>query len=252
MKISALLALYASLVLLLSVSPASALSVPEKLIYDVSWTGIKAATAVHEVTAKGEEVHIVSTTRSAPWLNTFFSVDDRAESVMTRGGVDRLATPKSYREKINEGKYHTLKEAHFDPQGLKVLTKDFLKKTEKTDPISSKTFDSLSSVYYVRSLDLVPGKSVYVDIYDCKRLWITEVKVLRREEIDTPMGKFKTLVVKPLLKAEGFFARSGDITIWLSDDNLRIPVKMTTKVKIGKITATLVGGSYWPQTAKEE
>jgi hypothetical protein len=71
---------------------------------------------------------------------------------------------------------------------------------------------------------------------------------LRREEVRTPLGKFKTIMVKPLLKAEGFFARTGDVTIWVTDDERRIPVKMTTKVKLGKITATLVGGSYWPAT----
>jgi hypothetical protein len=203
------------------------------------------------VTATGGELHIVNTTRSVPWLNTFFSVDDRAESVLTRGIGEQLPTAKFYKEKISEGKFRAQKEARFDMKNLKVETKDFIKKQEKTDTISAKTFDSLSCIYYVRSLDLIPGKSVYVDIYDCKRLWITEVKVLRREEITTPVGTFKTLVVKPLLKAEGFFARTGDITVWLTDDSLRIPVKMTTKVKIGKITATLVGGSYWPQQAKQ-
>jgi hypothetical protein len=252
MKISALIALCASLFLALSVSSASALNVQEKLIYDVSWTGVSAAIAVQEVSAKGDEIHIVSTTRSVSWLNTFFSVNDRVESVLTRGNGEQLPTAKSYWEKINEGRFHAHKEARFDMQNLKVETKDFLKKTQKTDPISSKTFDSLSCIYYVRGLDLVPGKSVYVDIYDCKRLWITEVKVLRREEITTPVGRFKTIVVKPILKAEGFFARSGDITVWLTDDSLRIPVMMTTKVKIGKITATVVGGSYWPQAKAEQ
>jgi len=251
MKTFALSAICAALFLSSFVSHASALPMPERLVFDVSWTGVRAATAVQEVTATGDELHIINTTRSVPWLNTFFSVDDRAESVLTRGMGEQLPTAKFYKEKISEGKFRAQKEARFDMKNLKVETKDFLKKQEKTDTISAKTFDSLSCIYYVRSLDLIPGNSVYVDIYDCKRLWITEVKVLRREEITTSLGTFKTLVVKPLLKAEGFFARTGDITVWLTDDSLRIPVKMTTKVKIGKITATLVGGSYWPQQAKE-
>jgi hypothetical protein len=248
MKTLALLALCAFLVLPLSVSKASALNIPERLVYDVSWTGLKAATAVQEMSVKGGELHIVSTTRSAAWLNAFFSVEDRAEAVLVRGNeTDRYGTPKFYREKINEGKFHTLKEAQFDLARLKVETRDFLKHTEKSDPISAKTFDSLSCIYFVRTMDLVPGKSLFIDIYDCKRLWNTEVQVLRREEISTPLGRFKTIVVRPMLKSEGFFARSGDVTVWLTDDSLRIPVKMTTKVKIGKITAMLVGGTYWPK-----
>jgi len=247
MKILNLLTVFASLCALLAVAPAFALSVPEKLVYEVSWTGIKAGTAVQEVSVKGGELHIVSTTRSAGWINPFFPVDDRTESVLIRGtGTEHIGTPKWFKEKINEGKVHSLKEAQFDPQRLTVDTKDLRAKTTKTDTISTRTYDTLSAIYAVRSLDLVPGSSVYIDIYDCKHLWNTEVQVVKREEIDTPVGRFKTLVVKPHLRSEGLFARTGDVTVWITDDSLRIPVRMTTKVKLGKITATLVGGSYWP------
>jgi hypothetical protein len=248
MKKLNLIAIFAALVALVAVSPVFALSVPEKLVYDVSWTGIKAGTAVQEVTVKGGDVHIVSTTHSASWINPFFPVDDRTESVLARGaGSEHIGTPKWFKEKINEGRFHSLKEAHFDPQRLTVDTKDLRSNTSKTDPISTRTYDTLSAIYAVRTLDLVPGTSVYIDIYDCKHLWNTEVQVVKREEISTPVGRFKTLVVKPHLRSEGLFARTGDVTVWITDDSLRIPVKMTTKVKLGKITATLVGGSYWPE-----
>lgn len=245
MKISVLIIL-AALLIPLHAFPASAFSNNEKLVYDVSWTGVKAATSVHEVSTKGNEMHIVSTTRSNSWIDSFFKVDDRAESVITRGSGDRFGTPKYSRNKIQEGRHRRLKEAYFDPQELKVESRNLLEKSKRVDKISANTFDSLSCVYYVRTLELVPGRSVYVDIYDFNRLWNTEVKVLRREEINTPLGRFKTIVVKPMMKAEGYFSRTGDVTVWLTDDTLRIPVKMTTKVKIGKITATISGGSYWP------
>ena len=247
MKKLTTLTLYVLLLTGLSVAPVSALSIPERLVYDISWTGIKAGTAIQEVTHQGGEIHIVSTVHSAGWITPIFPVNDRTESVLSRSGVaEDLGLPRTYHETINEGKTHTLKEALFDQLRLTVETKDFLKKTEKSDPISARTYDSLSCVYFVRSSELVLGKSLYIDIFDCKRLWHTEVQVVRREEIRTSLGRFKTIVVKPLLKAEGFFARTGEVTVWLTDDALRIPVKMTTKVKLGSITATLVGGSYWP------
>jgi hypothetical protein len=55
------------------------------------------------------------------------------------------------------------------------------------------------------------------------------------------------VVIRPILQSEGIFARTGDLHIWLTDDERRIPVMMKSKVKIGSITATLVGGSYWPK-----
>jgi len=52
-------------------------------------------------------------------------------------------------------------------------------------------------------------------------------------------------VIKPLLKSAGIFARTGDMHIWLTDDERRMPVLMKSKVRIGSIVVTLVGGSYW-------
>ena len=98
MKTYALLVLCTVLVPLLSASTSSALSVPEKLVYEVSWTGLKAGTVVQQVTASGDELHIVSTTRSAGWITPFFPVNDRSESVLIRGaGSEHIGMPKYFR-----------------------------------------------------------------------------------------------------------------------------------------------------------
>jgi hypothetical protein len=249
MKNLTLLALCVPLLVSLYATPASALNTPERLVYDVSWSGIKAGTAVHEVTAQDGELRLLYTVHSAGWLKPVLFIDYRTESVLARNGESALSgLPRLYREKIDEGKTHTLKEAQFDPARLKVETKDFLKNTEKSDPISTRTFDSLSSIYFIRSSELVPGKSIYFDMYDCKKLWNTEVQVVKREEISTPLGRFKTIQVKSLLKSGGVMARNGNVTFWLTDDSRRIPVRMTTKLKHGEFTATLVEGSYWPKS----
>ena len=134
----------------------------------------------------------------------------------------------------------------FRLNSLTVNTRDLLAKTEKSDSISAKTYDSLSSIYFIRSSELVPGQSILFDIYDFKRLWNTEVRVVKREDIRTPLGKFKTLMVTSQLRFKGVPARVGNATVWLTDDSRRIPVRITTKLKLGEITLTLVGGSYWP------
>ena len=245
MKKWVLFALSAALLVALQVSAASALSVPERLVYDVSWTGMKAGTAVQEATLRDGELHIVYTVKSSGFLGTFFTINDWSESVLARSGGAEFGPPRLFREKINEGKTHTSKEALFDQTQLKVETKDFLKNTEKSDPISATTYDTLSSIYFIRAGELAPGKSTFIDIFDCKRLWNAEVRMVRREEIRTPLGKFKTLVVTTQLKAEGVKPRPDYMTVWLSDDLLRVPVRMVIKMKMGEFTATLVGGSHW-------
>jgi hypothetical protein len=238
-----------SLILLLVLATgAAAFPVPERLEFEISYTGIPAGSAVQEVTRSGNEIHIVSTAHSAAWLNIFFPVDDRIESVLVQGTQTPLmGVPRLYRERIREGNTRFQKDAIFDRQKLEVTTRDLLKKSETIQKITAQTYDTLSSFYYFRTVALQTGKSSFIDIFDCKKFWNTEVQVLRREEIETPLGRFKTVVIKPILKSEGIFARTGDMYIWLTDDERRIPVLMKSKVTVGSITATLVGGSYWPE-----
>ena len=227
--------------------PATAFSIPERLEFEISYAGIPAGRAVQEVKQVGDELQIISTAKSADWLKFFFPVDDRIESILISGTPpSKIGVPRLYRERIREGWTRFQKDAVFDRQKLEVNTKDLLKKSETTVKISTVTYDTLSSFFYFRSVPLQIGTSYFIDIFDCKKLWNTEVQVLRREEIETSLGRFKTVVIKPLLKSEGIFARTGEMHIWLTDDERRIPVLMKSKVKIGSISATLVGGSYWP------
>ena len=231
-------------------SPALALMTPERLVFDVSWKGVKAGSAVQTVTAQGNEITIVNTIRSSGLVSAFFSIDDRTESVISRGERGE-GLPILYRENIKEGKRRKRKEARFNFSSLTVDSTDFLKKTKKKDTISARTYDSLSSIYFIRSSDLVPGQSIFFHIYDFKRLWDTEVRVVKREEIRTPLGKFKTLVVTSQLTFNGVPAKVGNATFWFTDDSRRIPVRIRTKIKVGEITLNLVAGSYWPESDRQ-
>lgn len=234
--------------LLCLTSSGSAFQIPEQLEFEVSYAGIPAGRAVQEVKQVGDEIQIVSTAKSADWLKLFFPVDDRIDSILNSGAPPNyIGVPRLYRERISEGWTRFQKDAVFDRHKLEVTTTDHIKKSETTSKITKRTYDPLSSFFYFRTIPLQVGTSYFIDIFDCKKLWNTEVHVLRREELVTPLGKFKTVVIKPILKFQGIFARTGDMFIWLTDDDRRIPVQMQSKVRIGSITATLVGGSYWPE-----
>ena len=225
-------------------SPASALTIPEKLVFDLTWTGIKAGTATQEIANDNGVIKIVSTARSADWISVFYPVDDRIESVLDGTRPSGLGFPKVYRMKIKEGKHRRDKEVIFD-RGRKVaFYTDHISGEKKDFEIQENTLDSLSCFYFVRSMPLEVGKSVFINIFDSKKLWTTEVQVLRREMIKTGLGTLDTIVIKPILKSEGIFEKKGDMYIWLTDDKRRVPVKMKTKVRVGSITATLVGGNF--------
>ena len=236
------------LMIICNSSSASAFAVPERLIYDISWGGIKAGTATQEVSRGGESVKITSVARSADWLSIIYKVDDRIVSVLGKGtGQSLFGLPLSYRENIHEGRTRHHKEVVFDHAGRKAVIDNLLDRNRTTLDITPITYDSLSCFYYTRLQKLEPGSSFFLDIFDGKKLHNTEVKVLRRESLETGLGTFKTIVIMPLLKTSGIFSKSGDLYIWLTDDERRIPLKMQSKIRIGSVTATLVGGSYWPE-----
>ncbi len=241
-----LIAFFLSASLMFSAAPAAfAFRVPEKLVYDLTWGGIKTGAATLEIENLDGLVRIVSTAQSAAWISLLYTVDDRIESVLSRYPQhSSLGNPRHYRVRIREGRYRRNKEIIFESGKNKALYIDHLKGEKKDIVTHENTFDPLSSLYFIRTLDVVPGKSVYIYVVDGKKLSNVEVRVLRRERITTKLGDFDTIVIQPLLKSEGIFNRRGDMYIWLTDDEKRIPVKLQTKVALGKVIATLTGGEY--------
>jgi hypothetical protein len=243
-RLLAQLPLVLLLVLIAMATSAAALTVPEKLVYDLTWTGIKAGTATQEIIDEGDSIRIVSIARSADWISVFFPVEDRVESLLAKVSPPQLGLPHDFRMKIREGKHRRDKEIIFDHGKGKARYIDHLNGENIELEIGKNTYDTYSSFYYIRTLPLEVGKSVFVSILDSKQLWNVEIQVLKKEKLDTILGKVNTILIKPLIKSEGIFQKKGEIYIWLTDDARRIPVKMKTKVTIGSVTATLVGGKF--------
>ena len=57
-------------------------------------------------------------------------------------------------------------------------------------------------------------------------------------------GEFDTIVIKPVLKSEGIFLKTGDIYIWVTDDDKKLPVLLKSKVRVGHFTAVLAEEDY--------
>lgn len=226
------------------VPSASALNIPEKLVFDLTWTGIKAGTATQEITEEKDSIRVTSIARSADWISVFFPVEDKVESYLTKVAPPALGLPKNYRMKTREGGRRKDRELIFDHGKGQAIYIDHLNGRKIDVAIKGNTYDPYSSFFYVRTLPLEVGKSVFVSILDMNELWNVEVLVLKKEKLKTIFGEVNTILIKPLIKSEGIFESKGEIFIWLTDDARRIPVKMKTKVMIGSITATLVGGNF--------
>ncbi len=225
--------------------PAAAFSfpVPENLQFELAWNGIYAGTSTLSISYdQNHNYRIESTARSADFISLFYRVRDKAESLAKQGSFASI----DYKLKTREGHHRKDKEVMF-PDGAArsdTVYLDRMDKETKNFKTPPGILDALSSFYFVRTQPLVVGKSIHVTIFDEKKVWNVEVKVLRKEKVNTWAGSFNTVLIRPLLKSEGIFRSNGAIYIWLTDDARHMPVMLESHVKVGSIKAILQKVKY--------
>jgi hypothetical protein len=101
-------------------------------------------------------------------------------------------------------------------------------------PLFDATLDTLSSVYYLRTIDLTREKPVELRVVS-REIDTLRIDVQAREVVTTPAGEFQTIRVEP--KSEGTHLLGKNLVLWLTDDDRRMPVQLKSKLKVG----TLVG-----------
>ena len=207
----------------------------ERMRFDIYWMGIYAGYALINVKGNDEEVKIISEVHSAPFISNFYYVNDKAESTIEHG------KPKHFRFLQIEGKHRGDKEIHFNYDSKEITFINHIKNKVSIHKGVEKVFmDVLSGFFYLRSLSIELNKPVLIDIFDSDKFATVEVKPIKEEVIETSLNKeVKALVVKPELTTEGLFKRKGDIFIWLSNDERKIPLRVETKVSVGRVVAEL-------------
>ncbi len=91
----------------------------------------------------------------------------------------------------------------------------------------------------MRTIPLEPGQAVWMPNHTDGKNFSIFVKAIRRESIEVQAGRFDCLVIEPVLETSSIFENTGKLTIWLTDDNLRMPVLMRSKVIVGSFEAVL-------------
>jgi hypothetical protein len=100
--------------------------------------------------------------------------------------------------------------------------------------LSDSTLDPLSSVYYLRTLELDKEKPIDLAVFS-QESHSLRVEIQAREKIVTPAGSFDTIRVEP--KSEGAHLLGKNLVLWLTDDERKLPVQIKSKLKVG----TLIG-----------
>ena len=195
---------------------------------------------VKEAVLHNEKVfHLIGKGQTTGISRFFFKVDDLYESYID----EKTYVPYQFLRKINEGGYTKNQEGFFTPQQNKITVKDYKHKTEKTFAIPKNTQDILSAFYYLRNFatidDIKPGEYIAIDMFFDEETTKFKLKFIGRENIKTKFGTVASMIFKPYVFSGRVFKEQESVTVWISDDDNKIPLRIQANLVVGSIKADL-------------
>jgi hypothetical protein len=177
--------------------------------------------------------HIVgdgSTLQSYDWI---YKVRDRYETYIDTATL----LPRKFIRKVNEGGYRKFETVSFYHQSGTAVTNQGVFK------IPACAQDVLSEVYLARNIDfskLKPGDRIPFDLFLDNEIYNMYVRYLGKETIKTRYGTFRTIKFRPLLLKGSIFEGGEKMTVWVSDDGNKLPVRVESPITVGKIKVDMM------------
>ncbi|CAM1341709.1 DUF3108 domain-containing protein [Tenacibaculum amylolyticum] len=216
----------------------------EWLRYKMSYSGfLKAGEAtleLKETDYNGKKVlHAIGKGRTSDIVGWFFKVEDIYESYFDTSDVK----PYLFKRNINEGGYKKNKQITFDHHKNTAYVEDFLKKKDSTISVTNPQ-DLISTFYFLRNHDtskLKEGEDIEVDMFFDEKKYPFKLHFVGYETLSTRFGKVRTQKFQPLVQAGRVFKAQESVTIWITADDNKIPIKMKASLAVGSLRAELDG-----------
>jgi hypothetical protein len=219
-----------------AVATAPGISVPfgigERLVYDVKFGPLKVGEGTMEV------IDVENIRGRAAWHTRFrvrggllfYRVDDVLESWFDVQSFHSVRFVQDYEEggRVRERRFEIYPERRTYQEGDKEELPSVI------DPLDEGAF-----LYYVRTIPLEVGRTYTLERYYRPDRNPLILKVLRRETLVVPAGRFDAIVIQPIVKSRGIFKEDSHAQVWLSDDKDRIILQMKSNTSIGSLSLYL-------------
>lgn len=211
----------------------------EMLKYRLHYGLLQAGEAVLEVQPKVTELggrkvfHIVAkgyTTGTTDW---FYKVRDRYETYMD----EEALVPWYFVRRVDEGGFRFSQDYVFDHYSQKVNVGQ-----NQIYKVPDGIQDMVSAFYSARVLDLSnarEGDRFTLTCFMDKEVWPMQIRFIRREVIETDLGKLKALLFRPMVQKGRVFKQDEDLSVWISDDDNHIPLRAEAKILVGSVKMDL-------------
>ena len=212
----------------------------ERAVYRASWNGIPVATAEIATTSQmidGKKFYSVRVeAKTAPALDLFWKMRDTITSTIEARSL--APTRFTFSQRENQKVIDT--EARFDRNAKKWFVhrdeRRKIKKYEFDQPPN--TIDPITAVYLARSQDFKVGDHLYFNIFGGKYRYLLDLEVERREKIQIASGSVDAFKIVPRIKnvlKQGYAERLNEASVWISADERRIPVMLSSRIFVGSI-----------------
>ena len=208
----------------------------ETLNYDISWSSyLTAGTATLTVKEKkpsysSDAYYIVAEGRATPLVSKLYDLYYKADTLLDVYSL----LPQRGSLYSEEGKRHRMKVTMFDDKAHKahyeVQTRTVVKKDVAIPPY---TQDALGAVYVLRAIPLKAGDRFTMPVCDNGEAFKMQVSVGQAEPVKTGLGEIRAWKITPTVPT------ARGLTLWISDDARKLPVRMQAQLAVGSFDIVL-------------
>jgi len=187
--------------------------------------------------------HVVGKGKTTGAIKLFFKVKDRYESYFDK----ETNLPYKFVRDIDEGGHTKNLEIEFDQKAQKAYINNIKKDKQTVEDTQPNVQDMVSAFYYLRNNyntdDIKEGDEVNLNMFFDSENYNFKLKFLGRETIKISLNgtkvKVKTLKFRPYVMAGRVFKEKESLTLWVSADKNKIPLRIKADLAIGYLKADL-------------
>jgi len=208
----------------------------ERMEYSVRYLGVPVGKARISVgTREGPILPVFLETRTSGVVRLV----DLRQQLATHLDVETLLPRRASLDAVESGYRHS-DTTHFDREAGKAT----VRQTGKHDntyliDVPQGTIDFVALVFRLRTLPLEPGARHEFHVLAGRNVRKVSAEVTARETVETGAGTFAALKIRVPTGFTGKFSEKHPTYIWLTDDERRVVVQITTEFAIGRATAGL-------------
>ncbi len=214
-----------------------------KIYYNWNFVWLAAGEVKFKVEDLGDRYHLSAHGRTYKSYEWFFTVRDYYDTYIDK---ETLLPYISIRN-VREGGYRLYDAVTFDPNRNVAISnrgksREVAKPTEYS--VDNCMHDILSIMYYTRNIDfnhLNEGAQLPIKIFMDKETWPLKVKYKGKEEGKKikGKGKFRTHKFSPEVIVGEVFKEDSQMSVWVSDDQNKIPLLIESPVSVGSVKVVL-------------